>query len=481
MKTSRFEKILRKKLESIEPDFQEQDWLKLQASMPVNPVPSFWQNYGHWLGYTTAAATTVVMGVLYLSQSRQTDRLLQEVSQLKQSIELHVANNQLAASKIDTVYLYKTLPSEKDRNYLAAIESPNVQIDNGPILEVSAPQSETDESLNSSYDTSVSTENDRSTTHDLATDGIAENSTSKPSSGLIEHTDNVPPSSPTEPTDRRAMFSRLDLGEIHELPTPEMSSSPSYLYRKVARRMPKSSQPRNLQPAITEQKILAKNQATIQPETAKEKKRLLPQIPAWLPLRLGIGQQWESKSKSTTVWAEGIVNENFAINTGLSWGKLNDQRFSNDKVFWDKTRINFQKYNGGQLPLAIAVYNIHMQTTILQLPLNFLYRSNIDENLGFYAGFGTNLNLRTKQESSFDVRLPNGEFEQHAQRDYLKFPTLNNANLSIGIEKRWNPIVVQVDSYLSVYQRSRPFFQDPRNIGLRVKLLYAFGKAKQPD
>lgn len=485
MKTSRFEENLRKKLESIEPDFQEQDWLKMQASMPVKTVPSFWQNYGPWLGYGAAAATTVVMGVMYLNQSRQTDRLLEEVAQLKHSVELQVNNNQLAAGKVDTVYLYKEYTTEKYRNYDLADNRQYIQPEGNSTAEpISSRAQENQESLISynkpatadgqgvfpvSGDGSASRDNLGSNSTDILSGKSITNST--------ETVENNLTTSPVEPTTNNVAFSRLDLGGIQELPTPEISSSTNYLYRKLARRIPKTSQPKSLLPAI-DQKQLAKNTTTVKPESAKEKKRILPQLPSWLPLRLGVGQQWESKAKSTTIWAEAVIAKHFAINTGLAWVKLDDQRFPNDKAFWDKTRINFRKYNGGQVPPAFSVYNINMQTTVLQLPVNFLYRSNINEDLSFFAGIGTSLNLRTKQELSCDVKIPNGEFERHIQKDNLKFPAFNNANLSIGIEKRWNPIVVQVDSYLSVYQKSRPFFQEPRNIGLRVKLLYAFGSTK---
>lgn len=471
MKTSRFEENLRKKLESIEPDFQEQDWLKMQSYMPVKTVPSFWQSYGPWLGYGAAAATTVVMGVLYLNQSRQTDMLLKEVAQLKNSVEQQVQNNQLAAGKVDTVYIYKENTAERYRNYEFA--------ENRNFVQPEAPSTLTENSQlapeNESLVSGTKATTDQSGAPVLANDVTNALATGNSGSGTIDNDPNF--SSAAGSANNNLVLSRIDLGEIQELPTPEISSSSNYLYRKLARRIPRINQPKSLLPAV-EQKQIAKNNTTVKPESAKEKKRILPQLPSWLPLRLGVGQQWESKAKSTTVWAEAVIAKHFAINTGLSWVKLDDQRFPNDKAFWDKTRINFRKYNGGQVPPAFSVYNINMQTTLLQLPVNFLYRSNINEDLSFFAGIGTSLNLKTKQELSCDVKIPNGEFERHIQKDNLKFPAFNNANLSIGIEKRWNPIVVQVDSYLSVYQKSRPFFQEPRNIGLRVKLLYAFGSSK---
>ena len=54
MKTNRFENTIRRKLESIEPDFQEQDWARMQNYMQAHTPPSFLQQYGSWIGYAAA-------------------------------------------------------------------------------------------------------------------------------------------------------------------------------------------------------------------------------------------------------------------------------------------------------------------------------------------------------------------------------------------------------------------------------------------
>lgn len=496
MKTSRFEENLRKKLESIEPDFQEADWLKMQAYMPVKPTPSFWQSHGQWLGYTAAAASTVVMGLLYINQSRQTEALLSEVSSLKTTIEQQQVASKKTDNKTDTIYIFKDYPvRELNRSSLpdnATISGEYAHTTNQKDFENQPITSNNQDITNTSTASKVNQTAEQPTDN---TQAVAEKprysetagpgrdgASSVPPGGTIPENAVTQLNSSPENTISE-LSTRIDWNTIETLETPKLEINNAYLNRILVHRIPKANakhyQAPTPDPAKPTEKQLAKSSTAAQPSSPAEATRILPVLPPTIPYRVGIGQQWESQSKSTTLWYEMLFGRHFALNTGISWVKLDDQKFQNDIAFWDKTRINFRKYNGGKVPSAFSVYNISMRTTALQLPVNFLYRSNPSGDLSLFVGIGTNVNLNTKQTIDCDVLIPNGRFEQHSQKGLLDIPAFNNASFSLGIEKRWNPIAVQVDSYLSLYSRSRPIFQDSRNLGLRVKVLYAFGGNKK--
>ena len=88
MKTNRFENTIRRKLESIEPDFQEQDWARMQNYMQAHTPPSFLQQYGSWIGYAAAASVTSVMAYMYVNQLSQNNHLVRDVKNLQSQIEL---------------------------------------------------------------------------------------------------------------------------------------------------------------------------------------------------------------------------------------------------------------------------------------------------------------------------------------------------------------------------------------------------------
>ena len=104
MKTDKFEKTIRRKLESITPDFHEDDWTKMQNYMNAHTPPTFWQQYSSWLGYAAAATVTTVMAFMYVNQLSQNNHLLSDVKQLQNQIEV-IKNSPSVIQKTDTVYI----------------------------------------------------------------------------------------------------------------------------------------------------------------------------------------------------------------------------------------------------------------------------------------------------------------------------------------------------------------------------------------
>src|SRR5215217_7673042 len=104
MKTNKFEETIRRKLESIEPDFHETDWARMQNYMQVHKPPTMWQQYGSWIGYAAAASVTTVMALLYIGQLKQNNGLVADVKNLRHQIEA-IEKTPPAILKSDTVYL----------------------------------------------------------------------------------------------------------------------------------------------------------------------------------------------------------------------------------------------------------------------------------------------------------------------------------------------------------------------------------------
>lgn len=117
MKTDKFEKTIRRKLESITPEFHEDDWTKMQNYMHAHTPPTFWQQYSSWLGYAAAAAVTSVMAFLYVNQLSQNNVLLTDVKTLKKQIEV-IKNTPTVIQKTDTVYLVQQQAADQKENGL---------------------------------------------------------------------------------------------------------------------------------------------------------------------------------------------------------------------------------------------------------------------------------------------------------------------------------------------------------------------------
>ncbi len=226
------------------------------------------------------------------------------------------------------------------------------------------------------------------------------------------------------------------------------------------------------------EKAAERKAATAKPSTEEnaeqvtKEENLLPKFGLNLPFRVGVGQQWEGRTKAFSLWNEVLLGEHWSVQAGLSWQKLEDQKFFSEKLFKDRMREEFRKKHAPKLPPNFDIFNITARTKIVRIPLNLTYRNEISNDFSYFVGAGTNLNLRAKQTLSFDFKRPSRDFGQETKERAIPFPTINNVNVLVGVEKRWSPIVLQVSSFLNTRFRTFPFLEDRTDVGLQVKLLY---------
>ncbi|GAB2768073.1 hypothetical protein GCM10027275_08200 [Rhabdobacter roseus] len=441
MKTNHFEDTLRRKLESIEPRFQEQDWERMQQHMQAHTPPTFWQSYGSWVGY---AASLLIVGALagvFLHQRSQNDALRQELATLREQVSQQQSLAATPPPKPDTVYIvekqlvyqpsvgtsYRQNPAQK---YLAEGALPSAEV----LVAQSTPEA------------------------DALTTGPP------PVSGA-EITD----SGQVSPAQRQAL---IDLEELAY--QPELLASSTDLDRAFRKRQPRAS----AHVKVPSQSLPTQPESTQQLASSKKGKRLLPFFNLKVPLRVGGGQQWEDRYRATSLFAEVLVGKHFGINTGVSWQKLEQKKFFTEKVFRDQMFMDFRKAHAVALPSTFEIFNINTRATLLQVPLNVTYRGDMGNDFSFFTGLGTAINLQARQNLTFDYRQPTQEYAEQQRRFKEPMPALNNVLVSAGVEKRWAPIVVQVDSYLNTQIRTFPFLNDRSSLGLRVKLLYEFGGNK---
>lgn len=538
MKTNRFDEILRRKLESIQPDFQDQEWDKWQA-FRQHATPTFWQTYGHWLGYAVATLTTAVMVVLYVNQSNQNQDLLNEMQALKQQV---IAQNQASeeastsatsgstsspevlpeVSKVprpDTVYVveHRTVYVERLPRVEVVENSESTSIIEDSetekipdVLEkigIANNQQEQENSLRPGASSPTTEEIARTNTPtsankyilDSKTEAALPGSKNNRGSGKPKNSNNVASSQGTLPVfgsesqtenpmkvAQNSDLERLDLGEIIALPTPTYTRSSTNAYRRLQSRMPRPAKSKAPEQRVAQAEnptvIRQKPQvpASVQKvEKVAQDERLLPDFGLGLPFRVGVGQQWMGRTKALGVWNEILLGKHWSVQAGLSFQKLEDQKFYNDRIFRDKTHEDFRKEHAKPLPPSFDIFNITIRTTLTQIPLNLTYRGDLGHSFAYFAGVGTNLNLRAKQNLSFDFKLPTNDFGQQSAQRSVPFPLVNNVNVQVGAEKRWSPIVFQASLLLNNRLKTFPYLDDRTGLGIQVKVLYELGATKK--
>lgn len=528
MKTNRFEEILRRKLESLNPDFQAQDWDKFQA-FQQHAAPSFWQTYGQWLGYAVAVVTTGVMVTLYVSQSRQNDVLLREMKKLREQIVAGSGTGWkpvVADSLVTTDWKPRGEPFvPQPHSDTVYIIQPRVIYRDRPVYEKRAELAESSrrESLNlkENFDRQKSENPEKPVVGNIIQENAAQDSPLaanesgsrfKKSEATRKSDTDVPPfdklqskSGETLPIDDspgdaspgdvspkatlvpadiqpkdRLTQDRLVLDEIQSLPAPSLPEAVKTEYRRLINRMPRAVRKQENPVVAKSEKASESKAAPSKPastesvEKATEDESLLPKFGLNLPFRVGAGQQWEGRTKAFSLWNEVLLGAHWSAQAGLSWQKLEDQKFFDERGFKEKMRKEFRKNHAEKLPPSFDIFNITARTKVIRIPLNLTYRNEISNGFSYFVGAGTNVNLQAKQTLSFDFKRPSRDFGQESKQRNIPFPLINNMNALVGVEKRWSPIVLQVSSFLNTRFKTFPFLDDRTDVGMQVKLLYEF-------
>ncbi|TDE16588.1 hypothetical protein [Dyadobacter psychrotolerans] len=530
MKTDKFEKTIRQKLESITPDFQEDDWAKMQNYMHAHTPPGFWQQYGSWLGYAAAASVTTVMAFLYMGQVSQTKDLASDVKKLQNQIEV-IKNAPVLAPKTDTIYIVQKEVSKDqffsdensdlqrepqvtkadDRlNNLneQRFETPEENNQNGIINEglrkrngssivsenPAYAESKTEIEKATGVNEKVISQRSNETTertyqHNPEQKSVREfagNQSGKKSdaannySGVSAKTRSGQDQNSETSLDPASSIMGKTLGEdfdqLSELESLQLPDNSRKLNYALANRMSGKQVKRILLAnAPAAQKTVAEDKKV---EKTTKAENTIPRLNLKVPYRFGGGIQFEGGNQVKTVLGEVLVSKKFSVSTGVSWVKIKPMEFFTEKIFREKNRQDFKRSHPNEVPVAFEVLNIQVNPSLVQIPLTVAFRNELKNDFSYYASAGTNITVKGREQYAFDCRLPmpGQEFRNQSFEKKMDIPAMNSLNLSVGIEKTWHPIVVQVEGYL--YNYFKPISRESAKTGpgVKLKLLYQIGR-----
>jgi len=461
MKTDKFEKTIRRKLESITPEFHEDDWTKMQDYMHAHTPPTFWQQYSSWLGYAAAATVTTVMAFLYINQLSQNNVLLTDVKTLKNQIEV-IKNTPAVIQKTDTVYIVQRPQSGKnqddqqyivDQRYapqqrnnegsLATTEAPeaeseiiikpsNLKSDQNPEItanhatpefnrkglslannERSAAGAEQESISGSDFKSPKNIENGYKPDHlgessadvmnninrTRSENGIGNSGKGNWAAGSNDGLTN-------KGTTGRVVFTKtLGAGfDDLKIKSPVQENNIQALSRRMNYGLAKRIAPARVKSALLASNTSGAKLPASEKNVAAAKKTAttIPRLNLKVPYRFGFAQQWEGKNQVKTVVAEVIVARRFSISTGLSWLKIKQKDFYSEKSYREKTKKNFREdYKPHLMPFE-GIENINIKPSVIQIPLTVAYRNDLKNDFAFFVGAGTNFTVKQKQDVGFD-------------------------------------------------------------------------------
>jgi len=495
MKTNRFENTIRRKLESIEPDFQEQDWARMQNYMQAHTPPSFLQQYGSWIGYAAAASVTSVMAYMYVNQLSQNDHLVQDVKNLQSQIEL--IRNQ-PAPKADTVYVLQTAPDGQSlqatlqpRDYILNPAQRGAEPDfgrqtlaNAETADETAVPNAADSSPNVPAPAHAAEKPGRplfeKSPETLAAalpsnEAVQKDPVGRNEENVLKPEANQFPKVQSNATGMRTFGSDFNIAAINA--PAEMHTGIS-LQRKMHYELASKLSARQVQKALVANNMqIAKVPVSgKKAEQVAQAESVIPKLPLKTPYRFGAGYQIEGNGQGKTVLGEVIIKKKFSIAAGITWLKAKPAEFFTETVFRTKARADFKETHPGQVPLIFQLYNIKIDQNIVQIPLTLAFRNSIKEDWAYYASVGTNFKVSSKETISYDCRGPRNEFFNQTFTKKGDVSPVTSMNFAVGIEKSWHPIVVQAEGYWVNYFKPITPLRQGAGPGVKVKLLYQIGR-----
>ncbi|WP_149242539.1 hypothetical protein [Dyadobacter sp. 32] len=488
MKTDKFEKTIRQKLESISPDFQESDWAKMQNYMHAHTPPTLWQQYGSWLGYAAAASVTSVMAFLYVNQLSQNNKLGRDVKSLQSQIAT-IKENPAATPKVDTIYVLRDAVSSNQEDRSQAYTT----IDAEEVV-TNHEQSAAENTVASAPDADRTTEKEKNRIQQEQILYSDKNSAAEFVGIQTEKEDET-----LHPGESNASESILNTTNTATLSTPENGVLAS---KTLGARFENISTQSPLTPAMRTEQLkgalmsrlsarqirktwMASTAASYKAPTSGKKaeqitqtENVIPQLNLKVPYRFGAGMEWQKNVQAKTVTGEVILGKRFSISAGLSWLKLKQMQFFNEKGFREANKRDFKQTHPNQVPAAFVVTNIQIEPTMMQIPLTVAFRNELKDNWAYYVAAGANVTVKSNEKISFSCIVPKPQQEILTQSFERKMDIspINSLNFSLGVEKAWHPIVVQAEGYMYSYFKPLTPLNPRSGPGFKVKLLYQIGK-----
>ncbi len=451
MKTNRFEENIRKKLESINPVFKEADWDSLQKHLQHQNPSSFWQKHGQWAGYGAAVAVVVLTSVFSYNQFKQNQQLRKEITALKDIVESKIPEPEKVV-RIDTVFIgpgsFAGYPGTGRRLFANTAVIPQEAGYEGLAIAGTEPDPVYPENALPEPDSGKEHRAENTETSPILTAG------GPPAENIMRRIslENVLPVTRTSEVQVQGNAGNLKLPDVRVPVTTD--AAPAMAVKSTT--------------AVATKAMPAK---------PDQESKLLPDFITNRAYRVGLGIGRSSKAKVTGVYNEVFFSPKLSAVWGLSFTEYDRIRYFNEKVFIDRTRENFRHSFGKSIPQNCEVMNIATYSTVVQMPVALTYRQELGKGFSALLGAGTNANLRFRQHVSYDLRFAIGMREETGlQFRKQSYPVLNNVTISGGLEKNFDPVIIQAEVYYTSQKNDIPYINVNNRMGIRLKGMLQFGR-----
>ncbi len=444
MSENNFDDNIRKKLESIQPEYDSSAWEKLRKSLPLPWYSSFLREFGGWI-YGGLASAALIYTYNYNQTIKKENLLLNDKISTIQTLKSANSENDtiyISNKEIDTIYLTKVI---REKVFVGS--------ENEPLL---AKASKEEIFSNSSIKANSEKQEIVSNTV-LKESGIKNLDASENQNKILEKVvlNNPQPNENKEgaikvTSESNSKTVKEEKTEVENKEVKEVEKETLKIADLV---IPEKEMPKD---EIPEQKFKLKN----------------------INARFGIATDYTGNRASSVGPAiEIFMGEKISFNTGLFVTGKKEVEFKQPKDFNSLTGKQFEdryiKYIGLK-PQKIE--NIEITTSIVKLPLFINYYIPVKNNLAFLLTSGTKLDLSVVETVKYKAERVGGEtfinkFEsQHNPRVF------NSLYYGMGIQYNYKRLFGQFSPYFEFPFGQSSFLVPPRRFGINGSLKFSLKK-----
>jgi hypothetical protein len=517
MKTNRFDDILRRKLQSIEPPYHESDWERMQSFIESKHPPTFWQRYGQAVLYGSGVAVITGLLITNITQLDENKRLLTEIKTVSQQ----VARQQKTIAiqrQIDTVFVTKYVDKTKIQ--------PSIELNSETALGMSRVNGFDIGTVARNVEPNQSQfEGFRKEERRLNV-AKAQNLEEHLNVGKVQNLANVGVSSfagQGEPSGRLNVGKAANRGTIHstnvglnQSQTEQERLNVGMVQNLVNVGVTGLKQPNlaNVEPIQSiKERVTGSESMNIEPLEPTEivdletdladnvrnkklkvrrpdelvwptdSKKVRPVQLAHLPFRLQLGLSGSLENRLTGggLSAEVLMGKHWSLNVGIDAVKIAGTNFLSDEQFNKKSKQEFRDLYAPRIPPTADILNINSSLEIVRMPVFLSYRYPIRKDFDFIISAGSEFDLSVKENITFNFRPTRQEFDIENRNETRNVPFFNNLVGGLGVEKRWNRLVAQFVPYLGYKTDKTPTSpnheeRDSRpQVGIRLRVMYRLG------
>lgn len=165
---------------------------------------------------------------------------------------------------------------------------------------------------------------------------------------------------------------------------------------------------------------------------------------------------------------ELLINPRWAVNCGLNFNQSIGKEYYTADQYLNEKNEDFRKNYAPYVKENFDILNIKFINNSVQVPLGLSYRFLLKNDFTAFTGLGTDLNILSWQNLTFDYKEDNNQYMEGKYQGTNRIPILENANFVIGLEKKYKNYVFQIQPYL----RTNTHLDRNWIAGVKFRLMY---------